>query len=333
MAKAVRRLPRSLAQWLPTTGQHPNPPPSRLAHVLLRHFPPPHPAGQHPHEHSESGSSNPRIAPYAALALPTTQQQVQTTQLEPRQKQAGGRRAAKAAGALLRGSAVGGAASGGAPTGPNHPAWVAAREGVGPALGRVPFVERRPQSAGSDAAPAAKGKPAAAKGRAKGSARSVSPNSQYYQFSCTSSVPDHGSSCCGDAASVALQDWSSMSKGTSEPDKRKVDLGRGKCKGNSDLGIGRKAAQGSAQLSSWQPEGGSSPVHTTYVLPYQHDMLPRCMPEASEVPLGYRSEQDAVSRQPQQQQQQQVFNRGGRGSYMQQPSFSARLRSSPGGFT
>ena len=331
----MRRLPRSLAQWLPPTGQHPNPPPSRLAHVLLRHFPPPHSAGQHPHEHTESDSSNPTIAPYAALALPTEQQQqqAQTRQLEPRQRQEGGRRAARAAGALLRGSAVGGAAGGGAPTGPNHP-WVAARKGVGPALGRVPFADRRPQSAGSSAA---KGKPAAGKGRTKGRARSVSPNSQYYQFSCTSSVPDHGSSCCGDAASVVLQDWSG--KGTSDSDKRKVDLGKGKGKGKIDLGIGRKAAQQSAQLSSWQPEGGNSPVHTTYVLPHQHDMLPRCMPEAREVPLDYRSEQNAVSRQPhqqqqqQQQRQQQVCHRGDRGSYMQQPSVSARLRSSPGRFT
>lgn len=329
VAKAVRSLPRSLAQWLPPTGQHPNPPPSRLAHVLLRHFPPPHPAGQHPHERSESASSNPRIAPYAASTLPTTQQQVQTRQLEPRQQQGGGRRAARAAAALLRGSAVGGAVSG-APVGPKHPAWVAVREGVGAPVCRLPLDEQRPQSAGSHAAPAAMGKPAAAKGRKQGRARSVSPNGQYYQFSCTSSVPEHGSSCCGDAASVALQDWSGVGTGKSDLGKRKVDLGKGK--GKNNVGIGRQAAQRFAQLSSWQPEEGNSPVHTTYVLPHQHDMLPRCMPEAREVPHspGHRSEQNAVSRHHQQQQQ---VCRDENGSYMQQPSVSARLRSSPGGST
>ena len=252
------------------------------------------------------------------------QQHQQTSQpQQPSQKQGSRRRAARAAGALLRGRAVGDAASG-APAGPANPAWAAAQQG--PLLSRLPSGERRPRSAGSSAAPAAKGKLAAVKGNTKGRARSVSPNSQYYQFSCTSSVPDHGSSCCGDAASVALQDWSGMGKGTSDLATGKDGLGRGQ----KDLGIGEQAAKWSAHLPSRQPEGGNSPLHTTYVLPHQHNVVSGYVPEAKKVPHSpaHRSKQNASSKR---QHQQQQMCRDGNGSHIQQPAASARLVSSPGG--
>ena len=322
VAKASMSLPRSLAQFLPTTGQHPNLPPSRLAHVVLRHFPTPNSAAQHPREHAESASSNPRIAPYLAAAPIAMQQHLQTRQpRQPSQKQGSGRRAARAAGALLRGRAAGGAA-GEAHAGPGNPAWPAAQEKA--LLGQLPCTERQPWSAGSDAAPAAKGKPAAAKGKTKGRARSVSPNSQYYQFSCTSSVPDHGSSCCGDAASAALHDWSGVGEGTSNLAKGKDGLGKGR---NNP---GCEAAKWFAYLPSWQSEGSNGPVHSTYVLPHQHDRLPGFLLEARQVPHGaaYTSKQNATSKQ--QHQQQQMCRDGGE-SHTQQPAASAGLVSSPGG--
>ena len=253
------------------------------------------------------------------------QQHQQTRQPQQASQQGSMRRAARAAGALLRDREAGGAVSR-AHAGPEHPAWAADREG--PLLGKLPSSERRPWSAGSNAAPAAKGKPAAAKGKPKGRARSVSPNSQYYQFSCTSSVPDHGSSCCGDAASAALQDWSGMGNGRNHLAKGKDGLGKGR---NT---LGREAAKWSAHLPSWQSEGGKSPRHSTYVLTNQHNRLPGHVPEAREVlhSPAYRSRQQAMTTQQHQQQQKQQMRRDGNGSHMQQLAASARLVSGPGGF-
>ena len=306
MSKAVRSLPRSLAQWLPTTRQHSNPPASRLAHVLLRHFQPPQ-SGQQPHGYAASASSNPKMAPSAAAAT-TMQQQLQSSQALAKQKQGGGRKAARAASALLRGrdersSAVAAAAMK-APAGPEIPTWVATRER--PPSGRLPSPERRPQSAGSNAAPAAKGEPAA-KGKTKPRARSTSPNSQYH-FSCTSSVPDHGSSCFGEAASLALQDWSNTGKT------------------QNDLRKGREPTQ----LPARQAGGATGPMHTTYVLSQQHEMLPKFMPDAKDIQQP-RTEQKAESRQQQQQQQRRQQMRGDKfGSDVQEAAAAASLKTSPG---
>lgn len=236
ISSAVRRLPKSLAQWLPV--QHASTgllPASRLTHVLQRHYQPAQlahikAAGQQPHGHADSTSRNPRIAPYAALG--DTQEQPVSQEVK---RQQGGRQAAQAAGALLRRRAE------------KQKAVLAAGR-----MSRFPSFERRPQSAGSSAVALGKGKPGP-RGKTKPRARSVSPNSQYH-FSCTSSVPEHGSSCFQDAADVVSQG-------------RSV-----KFQGGISLGRSRAAAGCPPQLPSWQGDKCSGPVHSTYVLPLGQDL-------------------------------------------------------------
>ena len=236
-SKAVSQLPRSLAQWLPATVQRStiqSLPPSRLLHVLQRHFPPQQSAQlkavqQRSHGYAESASGNPQIAPYGGVSCSLKQQQ-QEQLLVGQQKHPGGRKAAKVAGAFLR---------------ERH----ASSKPLIPA-GRLPAAPRHPQTAGSSVASAQRGKPVA-KGKTKARARSVSPNSQYH-FSCTSSVPDHGSSWYGDATSVASQDWPKPAQDQHRSDR------------------GKDAAQWPFQLLSGHAAEGPCPVHTTYVVPNQH---------------------------------------------------------------
>lgn len=341
MSKAARRLPRSLSQWLPASGHLAKttaPPTSRLAHVLQHHFKPPHPAhimpaGRLSHGHTDSASSNPRIAPYAA-APPTMQQQL---------SQKTGRKTAKTAGALLRGqeernSRGGMTAVSQVPGGPASSPWVAMQQGP-----ELPSAERPLQSAGLDADPAAKGK-RVAKGRVKPREGSISPHSHYH-FSCTSSVPDHGSSCFGEAARQVLQEGPGMGQ-----------------EGRTHLGKGRQAAAAEKHVQLQPPRqagggacGGAPRMHTTYVLSPQHGMLPVHGHNPQEAPnasggvliapyFDYDS-QGHRSRTPdgQQQQQQQAHGEGrgssaqqppcgdGEGSDLQQAEAAARLMPSPGG--
>lgn len=326
MSKAVGCLPSSMAQWLPTSGQLAKTTAqqaSRLVHVLQHHFKPPQPAhimpaGRLSHGHPGSANSNPRVVPYEA-APPTIQ-------LQPSQKQGCGRRAAKAAGALLRDQDE---RSRGVPSkasvGPEHSARVHATQ-KGPLLGQLPSAERPLHSAGSHAAPAAKGR-LLANGRTEPRDGSVSPNSQYH-FSCTSSVPDHGSSCFGDAASQVLQDWPGMAK-----------------RGTTHHGKGRQAAKQHVQLPSSQGgwgrgEGATSPIHTTYMLSPQHGMLPVHGLNARQVP----NSQGCRHPTPAGRQQQEQAHGDGTGSHVQQPLHAdgvasdmhqavaaATLKPSPGG--
>lgn len=330
MSKAVRRLPRSLSQWLPASGHlanTPAQPTSRLAHVLQHHFKPPQPAhfmpaGRLSHGHTDCATSNPRIAPYAA-APPSMQQQLS-------QKQGRGRKAAKTAGALLRGqeersSRGGTTAVSQAHVGPGHTSWVAMQQGPD-----LPSGGWLLQSAGFDAAPAAKGK-GVAKGRTKPRERSVSPHSQYH-FSCTSSVPDHGSSCFGEAASQVLQEGPGMGQA-----------------GRTHLGKGRQAAAAKerVQLQPSHHAGagaseGAPRMHTTYALSPQHGMLPVLGHHPQEAPnnsQGHRSR--TLVGQQQQQQQAKGEGRGsgaqqplcgdGEGSHLRQAEAAARFMASPGG--
>lgn len=257
MSRAVRRLPRSLSQWLPPTGQHPSSigplPSSRLTHVLQRHFPPLQSArhtqgdGQLSYRRADSASGGyPEAAPFSDAGLGYTQQQQPL--LRQREKH-GGRKAARAAGALLK---------------ERH-------ERVKP-VGRVPTAEGRPQSAGSNADPAAKGRPAV-KGKTKPRARSVSPNSQYH-FSCNSSVPDHGSSWFGDDASVVSQDLHH---------------------GRVSFSEGRACAKWLSQMPLGQvkivPPFGPGPAHTTFVMTHQHGgVASQHDPDGQEVPYRQRNQ-------------------------------------------
>ena len=260
MSRAVRRLPRALSQWLPSTGQQQSSigylPTSRLAHILQRHFPPLQPAqhakacGHLSYSCADSASGGHPQAAFRNGAgwNSCTQQQ----QLLPRQqKENGGRKAARAAGALLR---------------ERH-------EMVRP-VGRVPHAKGRPQSAGSNAELPATGKPAV-KGKTKPRARSVSPNSQY-NFSCTSTVPDHGSSWIGDAASVVLQDWPN---------------------GRLSFSKGRAHAKWPSQMPSVHAENapapgpGPGPAHTTFVVTHQQGALAsHHVPGGQEFPYRQRAQ-------------------------------------------
>jgi len=113
-------------------------------------------------------------------------------------------------------------------------------------LNRGAAAKQRPQSAGSNAVDASKGKPALISKR-KARPRSVSPGSQYH-FSCTSSVSDNACSWYGHADTAMAQ--------------------------QGDLGKGRAGVRCPVQRPLWQTGADSKPVHTTYVVPDQLPMSP-----------------------------------------------------------
>ncbi len=281
----VSRLPRSLAQWAPPPAPNPflglsSMSSSRLSQVLLKHF---HPtqsltqaarqwpnahaarllSGTHaprgpPHipparkqsdahaargklsAHAASTSSNPRIGPYGAL--PNKQEHVEiTVHLPKARRPVAASRQPTAAGIRTQ-----------------KPAAAAGK------LSRAAAAERRPQSAGSSAVHPSKGS-AVVTGTAKSRARSVSPNSQYH-FSCTSSVPDNGSSWYGDAASAMSQQGAYIGKGRAEG-RRAQDV----CPVHPPM---------------WQTGASSGPLQTTFVVPDQHLTSPSGPNQAQPVGLG-----------------------------------------------
>ena len=217
--------------------------------------------------HAASTSANPRVGPYDALPFQQQSRQAKDNQRKPRHPApAAAARQTTVTGSRAEQWAKPTAAAGQTTaTGPRAEQWAkptaAARQttAMGPRaeqwgeptaaagrLNRGAAAKQRPQSAGSNAVDASKGKPALISKR-KARPRSVSPGSQYH-FSCTSSVSDNACSWYGHADTAMAQ--------------------------QGDLGKGRAGVRCPVQRPLWQTGADSKPVHTTYVVPDQLPMSP-----------------------------------------------------------
>ncbi len=267
------RLPRSLAQWAQTPSPDPmqgqgSLPSSRLTQILLKHFHPApadltRPALLHSSIHTGTGqadmhaarlqshcaastSANPRVGPYDALPSQQQSRHAKDNQRKARHPAAAAARQPTVTGSKAEQWAKPTAAARQTTAmGPRAEQWAEPTAAAG-RLSRGAAAKQRPQSAGSNAVDASKGKPALINKR-KARPQSVSPGSQYH-FSCTSSVSDNPCSWYGHADTAMAP--------------------------QGDPGKGRAGVRCPVQRPLWQAGADPKPVHTTYVVPDQLLMSP-----------------------------------------------------------